>query len=86
VKYGARNQLVGESWRSRRHCDGAGEGAHSGGATMCSVMTVDSLAEMELKKGEQVHVVAKAVNVLLTKSDTALPAEGGWTTQPGVMR
>ena len=34
---------------------------------MCSVMTVDSLNEMGLKKGDTVEVIAKAVNVLLAK-------------------
>jgi molybdopterin-binding protein len=33
---------------------------------MSSVMTTDSLDEMALKEGDLVHVVAKAVNVLLT--------------------
>lgn len=35
---------------------------------MSSVMTVDSLEEMGLEEGDQVHVVAKAVNVLLTRA------------------
>lgn len=35
---------------------------------MSSVMTTESLDAMELKVGDQVHVVAKAVNVLLTRS------------------
>lgn len=34
---------------------------------MSSVMTVDSLNAMGLKQGDTVHVVAKAVNVLLTR-------------------
>ncbi len=34
---------------------------------MSSVMTLDSLAELGLAQGETVHVVAKAVNVLLVK-------------------
>ena len=34
---------------------------------MASVMTVDSLEELGLKEGDTVHVLAKAVNVLLVK-------------------
>jgi molybdopterin-binding protein len=34
---------------------------------MSSVMTLDSLEALEIKKGATVHVVAKAVNVLLVK-------------------
>ncbi len=38
-----------------------------GPALMSSVMTLDSLAELGLKPGDKVNVIAKAVNVLLTK-------------------
>ena len=34
---------------------------------MSSVMTLDSLEELDLAEGATVHVVAKAVNVLLVK-------------------
>jgi len=34
---------------------------------MSSVMTVDSLDAMGIKEGDVVHVVAKAINVLLTR-------------------
>ena len=34
---------------------------------MSSVMTLDSLAELGIAEGATVHVVAKAVNVLLVK-------------------
>ena len=34
---------------------------------MSSVMTKDSLDELGIGKGDTVHVVAKAVNVLLVK-------------------
>lgn len=34
---------------------------------MASVMTLDSLEELGLKEGDTVHVLAKAVNVLLVK-------------------
>ncbi len=68
MKYGARNQLKGEVVDVRS------------GDVMCqvkvripaesilsSVMTTESLAELDLKKGDQVTVVAKAVNVLLVR-------------------
>jgi len=68
MKYGARNQLVGKVTSIKK------------GAVMCevsvkvptaltmeSVMTVNSLKEMGLKKGDTVKVVVKAVNVLLVK-------------------
>ncbi|MGC4115985.1 MAG: TOBE domain-containing protein [Myxococcales bacterium] len=34
---------------------------------MASVMTLDSLADLKLKKGDRVDVVVKAVHVLLMK-------------------
>ena len=34
---------------------------------MSSVMTLDSLDAMNLREGETVHFVAKAINVLLTR-------------------
>jgi molybdopterin-binding protein len=43
-----------------------GEIAIPADATMCSVMTLDSLDELGLKPGSKVNVIAKAVNVLLT--------------------
>ena len=39
----------------------------AGGATMESVMTLDSLDELKLKVGDTVRVAVKAVNVLLLK-------------------
>jgi molybdopterin-binding protein len=67
MKIGARNQIVGTVTEIKK------------GAVMClvkldvpaskmsSVMTVDSLEEMGLKKGDKVQVVVKAVNVLLLR-------------------
>jgi molybdopterin-binding protein len=68
MKYGARNQLIGKV-----------KGIKKGGimcevkldipaaSSMSSVMTIDSLKEMGLKKGDKVRVVVKAINVLLVK-------------------
>ena len=38
------------------------------GAQMASVMTIESLNELGIKKGDKVEVIVKAVNVLLVKS------------------
>lgn len=70
MKHGARNDLPAEVTTIKR------------GAVMCqvdvklvgtdykmsSVMTLDSLDSMGLKVGDTVHVLAKAVNVLLTRT------------------
>jgi molybdate transport system regulatory protein len=37
-------------------------------ANMASVMTLESLKELGIKKGDTIEVVVKAVNVLLVKS------------------
>ena len=34
---------------------------------MASVMTIDSLKDLGIKKGDKVRVVVKAINVLLVK-------------------
>ena len=68
MKYGARNQITGKV-----------VGIKKGGimcqvtlnidtpATMNSVMTLESLNELGIKEGDQVQIVAKAVNVLLVR-------------------
>jgi molybdopterin-binding protein len=68
VKYGARNQLRGEVVEIKKGmvmCEVKVRVANP--AQMTSVMTLESLDELGLKQGDQVNVVAKAVNVLLTK-------------------
>ncbi|MGE3146504.1 MAG: molybdopterin-binding protein [Pseudorhodoplanes sp.] len=69
MKHGARNDIPAQITRIKT------------GAVMCqvdativgtdykvsSVMTVESLESMGLKVGDKVHVVIKAVNVLLTR-------------------
>ena len=68
MKVGARNRIIGKVTGIKK------------GKLMClvnleipekslmgSVMTLDSLKGMGLKKGDQVEVVVKAVNVLLMK-------------------
>ena len=68
MKYGARNQIIGKVTGIKK------------GTLMCqvtlkvpaesvmaSVMTLDSLRELKIKKGDKVRVVVKAINVLLVK-------------------
>jgi len=69
MKVGARNRIVGKVESIQK------------GSVMClvklkievppnmaSVMTLESLKELGIKKGDSVEVVVKAVNVLLMKS------------------
>ncbi len=68
MKVGARNQLVGEVVEVKR---GAVMGEIKltipAASPMASVMTLDSIDDLGLKKGDRVRVVVKAVNVLLIK-------------------
>jgi molybdopterin-binding protein len=68
MEFGARNKLVGTVKTIKK---GAVMSqvtvALPGGATMDSVMTMDSLKELGIKVGTKVRVVVKAVNVLLVK-------------------
>jgi molybdopterin-binding protein len=70
MKYGARNQNVGEVVDIKE------------GTLMCqvkvripaestvsSVMTLDSLHELGIKRGDKVKAIVKAVNVLLVKEE-----------------
>jgi molybdopterin-binding protein len=70
MKYGARNQLSGEvveikegdlmcQVTVRIHTE----------STVSSVMTIDSLRELGINKGDKVKAVAKAVNILLIKEE-----------------
>ena len=68
MKYGARNQLVGEVKEIHRgtvmcHI----KLALPSGESMSSVMTLESLNELGIQEGDSVKVVVKAVNVLLVK-------------------
>ena len=68
MKYGARNQLTGEVTNIK-------EGAVMcevklkivSGDSMESVMTMESLKDLGIKKGDKVRILVKAVNVLLVK-------------------
>ncbi len=68
MKYGARNQLVGK-------VTGIKKGSLMcqvtlqipAAAMMSSVMTIDSLKELGLKKGDKARIVVKAIHVLLVR-------------------
>lgn len=68
MKYGARNQIVGKVQGIKK----GGVMAQvdltiEEGAKMASVLTIDSLKDMGLKKGDKVRVIVKAIHVLLVK-------------------
>jgi molybdopterin-binding protein len=68
MKYGARNQLAGkvtEIKKGTMMCQVKLE--IPAGSRMASVMTIDSLDDLDIKEGDSVKVVVKAINVLLVK-------------------
>jgi molybdopterin-binding protein len=70
MKIGARNQLVGEVVEIKRGavmCEVKVKLKPGKDAQMASVMTLESLDDLGIKKGDEVQVIAKAVNVLLMK-------------------
>ncbi len=68
MKYGARNQLAGEVVAIKKGAVMCQVTVRvKGPVTVSSVMTLDSLKELGIKKGSSVRAIAKAVNVLLTR-------------------
>ena len=69
MKHGARNDIPAEVVEIKKGGVMAQVKVKLAGTDyhMSSVMTLDSLQELEIDKGAMVHVVAKAVNVLLVK-------------------
>lgn len=68
MKYGARNQLIGEVTEIKKGtlmCQVRLK--VTADATMSSVMTLESLADLAIKPGDKVKIVVKAVNVLLVR-------------------
>ncbi|UCB51608.1 MAG: TOBE domain-containing protein [Candidatus Zixiibacteriota bacterium] len=68
MKYGARNQLTGkvtEIKKGTMMCQVKLE--IPADSKMSSVMTIDSLDDLNIREGDSVKVVVKAVNVLLVK-------------------
>jgi molybdopterin-binding protein len=68
MKYGARNQLVGKVVGIKRGTLMSQVKVDiPSGASMSSVLTLESLDDLGIKEGDAVKVVVKAVNVLLVK-------------------
>jgi len=68
MKIGARNQLIGEVTEVKRGTVMAEiKLTIPANSPMASVMTLDSLDELGIQKGDKVRVIVKAVNVLLIK-------------------
>lgn len=69
MKHGARNDIPAEVVAIKRGSVMAQVEARIEGTDflVTSVMTRDSLEALDLKEGDRVQVVAKAVNVLLVK-------------------
>jgi molybdopterin-binding protein len=69
MKHGARNQLTGKVVEIKRGMVmGQVKLEVAGGASMASVMTLDSIDDLGIKEGDTVQILVKAVNVLLAKS------------------
>ena len=68
MKVGARNRIIGEVKSiSKGQVMCLVKLAIPEASNMASVMTLESLEEMQLKKGDKVEVIVKAVHVLLVK-------------------
>jgi molybdopterin-binding protein len=67
MKIGARNRIVGKVTEIKKGSVMCQVKLEIPASSMASVMTMDSLEEMGLKKGDSVQVVVKGVNVLLIK-------------------
>jgi len=68
MKYGAGNQLEGKVTAIKRGTVMSQvQVAIPARSAMKAVMTLDTLKGMNLKKGDKVQVIVKAVNVILVK-------------------
>lgn len=68
MKYGARNQIIGKVTGIKK----GGVMAQlqldiPAGSKMGSVITIDSLNDLQIKEGDEVKIVIKAINVLIVK-------------------
>jgi molybdate transport system regulatory protein len=69
MKVGARNRISGKVTGIKKGGVMCLVKVHiPSSSRMASVMTLESLKELAIKKGDKVEVVVKAVNVLLMKS------------------
>ena len=67
MKIGARNQIVGTVSDIKKGDVMCEVKLDVPASKMASVMTTDSANELELKKGDKVRVIVKAIQVLLIK-------------------
>ena len=68
MKYGAKNQLTGTVKEIKRGTVMSQVNLEiPASSSMSSVLTLESLDDLEINEGDQVKVVVKAVNVLLIK-------------------
>lgn len=68
MKYGAKNQLLGTVRKIKRgSLMGQVDVDIPTDSTVSSVLTLDALDDFDIKEGDQVRVVIKAVNVILIK-------------------
>jgi molybdate transport system regulatory protein len=68
MKYGARNQVVGKVTRIKKGAVMSQIDVKvAGPIDLSSVMTMDSLHDLRLKKGDTVRLVVKAIHVLAVK-------------------
>ena len=66
MKYGAKNKLMGKVTSIKKGAVMSQVNLTiTSGSDMSSVMTLESLKELGIKKGSEVRIVVKAVNVLL---------------------
>ena len=66
MKFGARNQIVGIVTAIKKgNVMGQVSLEVKGPIQMSSVMTVDSIEDLNLKKGDKARVIVKAIHVLL---------------------
>jgi len=67
MKIGARNQIIGTVTAVKKGSVMAQVKLDVPASQMESVMTIDSADDLELKKGDKVRVIVKAIHVLLIK-------------------
>ena len=70
MKYGARNQITATVTSTKKdNVMGQVGFTIPAQSTMGSVMTLDSLGDLDLKEGDKVKLIIKAINVLVVKED-----------------
>jgi molybdopterin-binding protein len=68
MKIGARNQLTGEITEIKRGTVmGEVKLTIPAQSNMASVMTLESIDDLDLRTGDRVRIIVKAINVLLLK-------------------